>query len=219
MFNQYVGIVKMICTQVVIISSGQNDFCLYMANGPPLSMRKSPPLRRTSRQASLVSKAFVPPKPVASIRPCAQAHDHRSTDYYLRGHDALQSRSALVVKLLLHELANTAVVPLVCITQVLAHPRFDVCDLWQRVLSRTLAGVESGESCTKAEIVNVAVLNDIVRSLRKRRIDEKLEEGLACDGPTALGVALDESLAVAQSASERNDCGLAVVQVSEFRGG
>jgi hypothetical protein len=50
--------------------------------------------------------------------------------FRLRGHDTLQSRPALVVELLLHKLANAATVPLVCLAQVLADPRLDICNLW-----------------------------------------------------------------------------------------
>ena len=107
----------------------------------------------------------------------------------------------MIIELRLHELTNTTVVPLVRIPQVLADPGFDVCDLGQRVLGRSLAGVESGKSCAEAELVNITVLDNVVVSLGERRVDEELQESLAGDGPATLGVALDELLAVAECAS------------------
>ena len=90
-------------------------------------------------------------------------------------------------------------------------------NLGEGVPGQRLAGVEWCVPNTKANILDVSVLDEVsVSAERKRRVHEKLEKSLAGEVPAALVEANNKSVRVGEGVSEGNDGGLAVVCAREL---
>jgi len=126
-------------------------------------------------------------------------------------HNTAQGCLGFRTQLLSHSSSDTTTSLRVGFAEIRTDPLLDVLDFREGISRDRLAGVQSGETNTKADIFDIAVLdNQVVGSLRKRRIDKKLEECLAGEAPTLLAVTINKGLTVGEGVSERNNGSLAV---------
>jgi hypothetical protein len=71
--------------------------------------------------------------------------------------------------------------------QIASYPCFDIADLWEGVTYNLTACIELRETHTEGEIIDISIMNRILRRSKNRWVNKEAQESFACKCP-ALGI-------------------------------